>query len=81
MGPTLDAAIGDLFIPQRPQAASPQTSKSQPAAAASQPSLDQARSSLDQAMKGLQQGNWEKFGKAMDSLEQRLDVHFPSADP
>lgn len=59
----------------------PQTSKSQPAAAASQPSLDQARSSLDQAMKALQQGRWEKFGKAIDSLEQRLDVHFLSADP
>jgi hypothetical protein len=40
--------------------------------ATNETALAQARLSLDRARKALQQGDWEAFGKAMDSLEHRL---------
>jgi hypothetical protein len=37
-----------------------------------QPQLDEARKQLDVAQKAAQQGNWENFGKAMQSLSRLL---------
>jgi uncharacterized protein len=72
MAPTLDTAIGDLFTPQRSQPAAQQASEAEKAPTLTQSTLAQARASLDMATNSLQHGNWEKFGKAMDSLEQQL---------
>jgi uncharacterized membrane protein (UPF0182 family) len=72
MASTLDAAIANLFTPERPQPASPEPSEKQPATAASQSALEEARSSLDQAIAALQKGDWKQFGSAMEMLEQQL---------
>ncbi|MGB6111169.1 MAG: hypothetical protein WBG35_08590, partial [Acidobacteriaceae bacterium] len=40
--------------------------------AQSQPQLDEARRQLDAAQKAAQQGNWEEFGKDMQSLSHLL---------
>lgn len=69
MAPTLDTANGDWFNPQQSQPAPQQAGEG---ATGTQSTLEQARTSLDQAMNSLQHGNWEKFGKAMNSLEQQL---------
>jgi uncharacterized membrane protein (UPF0182 family) len=69
MEPTLDEALNDLFGTPPLQAGS-----SQPALPNStqQPALDRARTLLDDAQKAMQQGDWAKFGTAMQGLEQQL---------
>jgi uncharacterized membrane protein (UPF0182 family) len=69
MEPTLDGALNDLFGTQQPQAGSSQPS---PPDATLQPALDRARVLLNDAQKAMQQGNWGKFGTAMQGLEQQL---------
>jgi uncharacterized protein len=65
MEPTLDEAIQSVFGTQQPQ---------NPAEAARpQPELGQARAEFDEAQKAMQQGNWEKFGKAMEALKRLLN--------
>jgi hypothetical protein len=64
MEPTLDEAIQSVFGTQQPQ---------NPAQASRrQPELGQARAQFDEAQKAMQQGNWEKFGTAMDELKRLL---------
>ena len=65
MEPTLDGALNALFGTQPPQERTVQASSRQP-------ELGQARTQLEEAQKALQQGDWEKFGKAMDVLERLL---------
>ena len=72
MEPTLDQAIQAVFgtrQPQNPTGAAPQR----------QVELGQARAQLGEAQKALQQGDWEKFGKAMEVLKQSLSGPAPSA--
>ncbi len=64
MEPTLDEAIQSVFGTQQPQ---------KPAQALGrQPELGHARAQFDEAQKAMQQGDWEKFGKAMDALKRLL---------
>jgi len=72
MAPKLDAAIADLFTQPRPKTAPPEAPAATTAVATNETALAQARLSLDRARKALQQGDWEAFGKAMDSLEHQL---------
>ena len=65
MEPTLDEAIQSVFGTQPAQ--------NPPQAPRSQPDLVQARTRLNEAQRLLQQGDWEGFGKAMDSLRQLLN--------
>ena len=44
-----------------------------------QPELGQAKAQFDEAQKALQQGDWEKFGKAMEVLKQSLSGAVPPA--
>jgi len=63
MEPTLHEAIQAVFggQPRNPaQALSPQ------------PELGQARELFDEAQKAMQEGDWEKFGKAMEALKRLL---------
>jgi uncharacterized membrane protein (UPF0182 family) len=68
MESTLDEALNDLFGKQQPVEGSsqPPTSSEQPAA------LAQARAQLEEARQALQQGDWAKFGTAMDGLQHQL---------
>ncbi len=69
MEPTLDEALNDLFGTQQPpQGSSPPP----PPAPALQPTLEKARALLDEARKAMQQGDWGKFGTAMEGLEHQL---------
>jgi uncharacterized membrane protein (UPF0182 family) len=65
MEATLDEALNDLFGTQQPLQGSSQPPTLQPA-------LEQARMLLDEARKAMQQGNWAKFGTAMEGLEHQL---------
>jgi uncharacterized protein len=65
MEPTLDEALYDLFGTQQPLEGSSQPPSRQPA-------LEQARTQLEEARKALQQGDWVKFGTAMEGLEHQL---------
>ena len=65
MEPTLDGALNALFGTQQPQEIAAQ-------APSRQPELGQARTQLEEAQKALQQGDWEKFGKAMAELKRLL---------
>jgi uncharacterized protein len=67
MEPTLDEAVNDLFGTQQPLQGSSQRATRQPA-------LDQARMHLEEARKAMQQGDWAKFGTAMEGLEHQLAV-------
>jgi hypothetical protein len=67
MEPTLDEALNDLFGKQQPVEGS-----SQPPTSTPQPALAQARTQLDAARQALQQGDWVKFGTAMQGLEHQL---------
>ena len=68
MEPTLDEALQSVFG----------SGAQQPAAAAAAPSAHeapewvQARALFDEAQKAMQQGDWEKFGKAMEALKRIL---------
>jgi hypothetical protein len=66
MEPTLDEALNGLFGTQPPV-----TGSSQPPNAG-QPALEQARTKLEEARKAIQQGDWAKFGTAMEGLEHQL---------
>ncbi|MDR3675129.1 MAG: UPF0182 family protein, partial [Acidobacteriota bacterium] len=64
MAPTLAEAIQAVFGTRQPR---------NPAQAPGrQPELSQARAQFDEAQKAMQQGDWEKFGKAMDGLKRLL---------
>jgi len=65
MEPTLDGALNALFGTQQPQERTTQPPSRQL-------ELGQARAQLEEAQKALQQGDWEKFGKAMDVLKRLL---------
>jgi uncharacterized protein len=67
MQPTLDEALNDLFGTQQPQQGS-----AQPPSSIRPPALEQARTLLDEAQKAVQQGDWTKFGMAMQALERDL---------
>ena len=67
MEPTLDEAINDLFGMQQPGNPDPRSRPSHPAAG-----LGEARTQLDEARKAMQQGDWTKFGTAMEGLEHQL---------
>jgi uncharacterized protein len=70
MEPTLDEALNGLFGARQPLAGSPRPlSTWQPA---QQPALEQARTQLEEAQKAMQQGDWIKFGTAMEGLEHQL---------
>jgi len=65
MEATLGEALNDLFGTQQPLQGS-----SQPPSF--QPGLEQARMQLEEARKAMQQGDWAKFGTAMEGLEHQL---------
>ena len=65
MEATLDEALNDLFGTQQPLEGSSQPPTRQPA-------LEQARTQLEEARKAMQQGDWAKFGTAMEGLEHQL---------
>ena len=65
MEPTLDEAINNLFGVQQ----SLEGSSGPPTR---QPALEQARTQLEEARKAMQQGDWAKFGTAMEGLEHQL---------
>ena len=67
MEPTLDEAINGLFGAQQPLERS-----SQPPAAG-QSALEQARAQLDAVRAAMQQGDWTKFGTAMEQLQRQLE--------
>ncbi len=67
MEPTLDEALKNLFGARQPVAGS-----SQPPTSTPQPALAQARAQLEEARQALQQGDWVKFGTAMEELERQL---------
>jgi hypothetical protein len=64
MEPTLDEAIQSVFGTRQPQ----NPAQMQRA----QPELGQARAQFEEAQKAMQQGDWDKFGKAMDVLKRLL---------
>jgi uncharacterized membrane protein (UPF0182 family) len=77
MEPTLDEALSALFDTQKPQALATQGHAAQTTGAAAeaapgQPESGQARMQFDNAQKAMQQGDWEKFGKAMEALKHQL---------
>ena len=65
MEPTLDEAIQAVFGTQKPR--NPAQALVRP-----QPELGQARAQFDEIQKAMQQGDWAKFGKAMDVLKRML---------
>jgi len=73
MEPTLDGAIADLFGAQQPQNTGGMTPSLQTQIQA-QPQLGEARTQLEAAQKAMQKGNWEDFGKAMQSLTRLLST-------
>jgi uncharacterized membrane protein (UPF0182 family) len=65
MEPTLNGALNALFGTQQLQERAAQ-------APGRQPELGQARTQLEEAQKAIQQGDWEKFGRAMQVLKRLL---------
>ena len=65
MEASLDEALNALFGTQQPLQGSSQPLTLQPA-------LEQARLQLEEARKAIQQGDWAKFGTAMEGLEHQL---------
>jgi hypothetical protein len=66
MESTLDEALNGLFGTQQPLTGSSQPSTTE------QPALEQARAQLEEARKAMQQGDWAKFGTAMEALQHEL---------
>ncbi len=64
MESTLDEAIQSLFGTRQPRNPAQVSLR--------QPELDQARAQFEDAQKAMQQGDWGKFGKAMDVLKRLL---------
>ena len=77
MEPTLDEALNALFGTQQPQAVAnarhePQTTGASGAGVHPPSDSGQARVQFEDAQKAMQQGDWDKFGKAMEALKQLL---------
>ena len=75
MEPTLDEALSALFGKQQPQAVTaqgPAAGRSTGANAATSTDAGQARTQFDNAQQAMQQGDWDKFGKAMAALKLLL---------
>ena len=78
MEPTLNDALNALFGTQQPQAAATEGSAVQATSVAPEVTTPQAaalgpvRMQFQNAQKAMQQGNWEKFGKAMAALKRLL---------
>jgi uncharacterized protein len=72
MEPTLDEALNALFGTPKPQTGATPTTGAPPAATTDQAEFGTARMQFEAAQKAMQQGDWEKFGKAMDALKQLL---------
>jgi uncharacterized membrane protein (UPF0182 family) len=77
MEPTLDEALTALFGTQQPQAGGTQgrvaqTTGASADAATGQVNFGQARMQFEDAQKAMQQGDWDKFGKAMEALKRLL---------
>ena len=73
MEPTLDGALTALFGTQQPQAApAAQVAAGAAKVATGQLDAGQARMQFEDVEKAMQQGNWDKFGKAMEALKQLL---------
>jgi uncharacterized protein len=70
MEPTLDEALNDLFGTQH-SVAGP-TGPEEPMSPVGKQALEQARVQLEEARKAMQQGDWAKFGTAMQGLEHQL---------
>ena len=68
MEPTLDEALNGLFGNQQPLVGSSQPQPS----TTRQSALEQARTQLEEVRKAMQQGDWAKFGTAMEGLEHQL---------
>ena len=73
MEPTLDEALAALFGTPQPQA-TPAAQAIGAAAKVTTGQLDagQARMQFEDAEKAMQQGDWDKFGKAMEALKHLL---------
>jgi len=74
MEPTLDQALNALFgtQPATAQARAEQTTGASTGATVHQVDSGQARGEFLDAQKAMQQGDWDKFGKAMEALKQLL---------
>jgi hypothetical protein len=74
MEPTLDEALNALFGTKQPEAGATPAHITQTAAVATARQLDsnQARTQFDNAQQAMQQGDWDKFGKAMAALKLLL---------
>jgi uncharacterized membrane protein (UPF0182 family) len=73
MEPTLDEALTALFGTQKPQAAHvAQTTGAAVKVTPDQLVSTQARIQFEDAQKAMQQGDWDKFGKAMEALKHLL---------
>jgi uncharacterized membrane protein (UPF0182 family) len=77
MEPTLDEALNALFGTQQPQGVVSQGRAAQPTGAAAgvtarQSDTGQARMQFEDAQQAMQQGDWDKFGKAMEALKHLL---------
>jgi len=77
MEPTLDEALNALFGTQHPQPVASQGDTKQTTGAAAgmttgQLNAGQARIQFEDAQHAMQQGDWEKFGNAMEALKQLL---------
>ena len=71
MESTLDEALSALFGAPQPQAGAAPTAGTA-AAATRQSDLGAARMQFEDAEKAMQQGDWDKFGKAMGALKHLL---------
>jgi uncharacterized membrane protein (UPF0182 family) len=77
MEPTLDEALNALFGTPQPQAAATEGRAAQTTGASAkvttgQLDASQARIQFEDAQKAMQQGDWDKFGKAMEALKHLL---------
>ena len=77
MEPTLDEALAALFgsaqgKPAAAQASGTQTTGAAVGTSARGPDIGPARAEFEDAQKAMQQGDWDKFGKAMEALKTLL---------
>ncbi len=74
MEPTLDEAIKAVFgAPQVPEQVVPTGGPAAPTAAPVPQELEKARAQFEEAQKAMQQGDWAKFGRAMEALKKILE--------
>ncbi len=78
MEPSLDEALNALFGTQQPQTVATEGRSTQTAGDAAEATAPQssasgpARMQFQNAQKAMQQGNWKKFGTAMEALKRLL---------